>query len=49
MGAAHHNTARPGPGEGCPPKVFGGMVTRNGRAETLGQMERREGSEYEGG
>ena len=28
MGAAHQNTARPEPGEGCPPKVFGGMVTR---------------------
>ncbi len=28
MGAAHQNTASPEPGEGCPPKVFGEMVTR---------------------
>jgi uncharacterized protein YbjT (DUF2867 family) len=28
MGAAHQNTARSEPGEGCTPKVFGGTVTR---------------------
>lgn len=28
MGASNQNTVRPGTDEGCPPKVFGGMVTR---------------------
>ena len=28
MEAAHQNTAKPEPDEGCPPKLFGGMVTR---------------------
>ena len=49
MGAAQQNTASPEPGEGCTPNVFGGMVTRTVGPRPWGQMERREGSEYEGG
>ena len=49
MGAARQNTARPEPGEECPPKVFGGMVTRRVGPRPCGQMERHEDSEYEGG
>jgi uncharacterized protein YbjT (DUF2867 family) len=37
MRATHQNTARPEPGERCPPKVFGGMVTRTVKPRSWGR------------